>query len=76
MNSKREYRNFIKRVISDSVICMLIMLNVFIGFQIRESLKPKCIVDGCNRSRCEQDYYCSIHCHAVEMESVVHYGKR
>jgi len=66
----------IKRLITDSVILVLLVLNVFVTVLITDSLKPKCIIDGCNRSRTECSYYCSGHTHAVGEESVTYYGKR
>ena len=66
----------IKRVITDSVICLLLAMNVFVGVLISDSMKPKCIIDGCNRARCERSYYCGGHTHAVSEESVIYYGKR
>lgn len=66
----------VKRILADSVICMLLMINVILAVKISDSVKPRCIVDGCRGTRCEKTFYCSEHNHAFGMESVIHYGKR
>lgn len=66
----------IKKLITDSVICMLIIMNVFVGLMIANSVKPHCVIDGCEKARCESSFYCKHHDHAPVIEMKVQYGKR
>ncbi|MDO4966447.1 MAG: hypothetical protein Q4E51_07030 [Lachnospiraceae bacterium] len=66
----------IKNYITNGVICMLIVANVFVSAMIVHSIKPKCIVDGCNVIRCEKSFYCHEHAGIPKIEVKVCYGKR
>lgn len=66
----------IKSYITNGVICMLILANVLVSVMIVQSVKPKCIVDGCSHVRCEESFYCKEHIGTPKIEVKMCYGKK
>ena len=66
----------LRRFMVNSAIWMLLALNIVVGTLIFNSVKPQCIIDGCDKPRCEQNYYCKKHTNMPVIKVKVCYGKR
>lgn len=65
-----------KRIITDGVICLLVVLNICVVAMVCQSVKPKCIIDECNHPRVAHSFYCTGHTYTPNIEVKIYYGKR
>lgn len=59
-----------RRLVSNTVITLLVIANILVGALNINTRKPKCISDDCNRVRVAGTHYCTKHTHLMNEREI------